>query len=84
MAGEEKDRIRARLRELLIEARTSKGVKQSQLAKRLGRPQSYVSNYEKAERRIEVADFLLICRALEVDPSQLLSELIGYTSKTST
>ena len=67
MAGEERDRLRARMRELLIEARDRSGLTQVQLAKTLGRPQSFVSNYETGQRRVEVADFILICRALGAD-----------------
>ena len=80
MAGEERDRLRARMRELLIEARDASGLKQVQLAKKLGRPQSFVSNYERGERRVEVADFILICRALGADPVKTLGQLLGPPS----
>lgn len=75
MAGEERDRLRTRLRELLVEARTRAGLTQTQLAKALGRPQSFVSNYERGERRVEVADFILIAQALGEEPAELLGRV---------
>lgn len=64
------------LRELLAEIRRSKGIKQTQLAKQLGRTQTFVSNYERGERRVAVVDFVLIARALGEEPTELLSRLV--------
>ena len=47
----------ARLRELLTEARSNAGLKQLDVAGRLGRPQSFVSKYEGGERRLDVVEF---------------------------
>lgn len=70
-----------RLLACLIEARTSAGIKQVELASILGRPQSFVSKVENAERRIDVVEFILICRALKVDPSAILSEVLATMEK---
>lgn len=75
MAGEERDRLRARLRELLIDARKRAGMTQIQLARALGRPQSFVSNYERGERRVEVVDLILIARALGEEPQELVGSV---------
>ena len=75
MAGEERDRLRARLREVLIEARERADLTQAALAKRLGRPQSFVSNYETGQRRVEVAEFILIARALGEEPIEIFRRL---------
>lgn len=56
----------------LIEARLSAGIKQSELAAKLGRPQSFVSKFERGERRIDVIEYLLICRALDIAPEKVL------------
>jgi transcriptional regulator with XRE-family HTH domain len=75
MAGEEKDRLRAKLRALLVEARERADLTQTELAARLRRPQSFVSDYEAGQRRIEVAEFILIARALGLDPAATVGEL---------
>lgn len=66
-----------RLREMLIETRKAAGLTQSALAKRLGRDQSFVSKYERGERRIDVVEFLAIAKALRADPGKLLRRLQG-------
>ena len=48
------------LRRLLVQTRTQVGLSQMALAKRLGRPQSYVSKFERGERRLEVDGFKLL------------------------
>lgn len=58
--------------EWLSSKRQLNGVTQEQLAKRLSKPQSFVSKYENCERRIDVVEFLEICRALELDPKEML------------
>jgi len=65
----------ARLRRLLVTARESQGLTQHDLAKRLRKPQSFVSKYERGERRIDVVEFLHIADAIGVDACELLAEL---------
>ncbi len=60
---------------LLVEARQSAGLTQVSLAKRLGRPQSFVSKYERGERRLDVIEFLEVARALSLDPVRIIHEL---------
>jgi transcriptional regulator with XRE-family HTH domain len=72
MAGEEQDRLARRLRELLVEVRKSKGMTQIDLGKALGRTQTFVSNYERGERRLAVVDFIIIARTLGEEPTDLL------------
>jgi transcriptional regulator with XRE-family HTH domain len=75
MAREEKERIAAKLREVLIEARNAAGLTQAALAARMGRPQSFVSNCERGAGQVNVADLMLIAKALELDPKELLGRL---------
>jgi len=56
----------------LVEARKKAGITQTQLAANLGRPQSFVAKYEGRERRLDVAEYVGIARALGVDPYGLL------------
>lgn len=46
---------------LLLEPRVETGLTQKELAKKLGRPQSFVSNTENAERRLDVIEFMDLC-----------------------
>lgn len=52
---------------LLAELRLKSGLRQAELAERLGRPQSYVSRYETGLRRLDLVELLAICTALDVD-----------------
>jgi transcriptional regulator with XRE-family HTH domain len=63
------------LRKLLLRQRMDRGVTQTELAKRLGKPQSFVAKYEGGERRLSVIEFIEIAEALQVRPSDLLDEL---------
>ena len=59
-------RQEAVLARLLRDLRRDAGLRQSDLAERLGRPQSFVSKYESGERRLDVVDLLAVCRALGI------------------
>lgn len=63
------------LRELLIAARDKAGLTQQRLAKRLGKPQSFVAKYEGGERRLDVIEFIVIARAIGADPMRILRTL---------
>jgi transcriptional regulator with XRE-family HTH domain len=61
---------------LLAEARRSAGVTQTELARRLSKPQSFVSKIENSERRVDIVEFCAIARALEVDPQLFFASLL--------
>jgi transcriptional regulator with XRE-family HTH domain len=52
----------------LIEARHNAGMLQADLAARVGKEQSYISNIERCQRRIDVVEFYDLAIALNVDP----------------
>jgi transcriptional regulator with XRE-family HTH domain len=52
-----------RLRSLLRRVRTEAGLRQSDLAERMGRPQSFVSKYESGERELSFLEVRDVCRA---------------------
>ena len=56
---------------LLVSARKKADLTQDQLSKKLRKPQSFVAKYEGGERRIDIVEFLVICRALAADPVQI-------------
>ena len=67
----------ARLVAALVAVRHASGVRQQALAKKLGRPQSFVAKYEGCERRIDVIEFIAIARALDADPVKLFRDFVA-------
>lgn len=67
----------ARLIAILVAARKGAGIRQHALAKKLGRPQSFIAKYEGGERRIDVVEFVEIARALGADPVGLFKEFVA-------
>lgn len=61
-----------KLCEMLKQARLSKGLTQQEIADLLGKPQSYVAKYERAERRLDVLEFVAISNALDVRAEVIL------------
>lgn len=59
----------------LAAARRQVGITQQELAARLGKPQSFVSEYERGKRRVDVVELLVIARTLKADPTRLLEQL---------
>ena len=60
---------------LLVGARRKAGLNQTEVAQRLGKPQSYVAKYEGGERRLDVVEFLAVCSALSADPLRIIRAL---------
>ena len=60
---------------LLVEARNSAGLTQIDLARKLARPQSFVSKYERGERRLDVIEFLAVASAIGIDPPHFIRKL---------
>lgn len=67
----------SRLRKLLIHARKQAGITQADLATRLKRPQSFVSKYERGERRLDLVEFGEVAKALGTDPVRFLGRFYG-------
>ena len=63
--------------ELLAQARDKAGLTQSRLARRLGKPQSFVAKYEGGERRLDVLELLHILVAIGTDPMRFMKALIS-------
>ena len=61
---------------LLIEARKAAGMTQTELSTKLYRPQSYVSKYERGERRLDVIEFLEVAEALNINPTAFIEQLL--------
>lgn len=56
-------------------ARQAKDLSQEQLADRLGKHQTFVSKVEQGQRYLDVLEFVRWSKAIDVDPSKLISGL---------
>lgn len=56
----------------LIERRKELGVTQWDLARAYGEDQSFISRIERCQRRLDVYEFTVICRILDIEPGELL------------
>jgi transcriptional regulator with XRE-family HTH domain len=66
------------LRAFLVERRKSASLRQIDLAKRLGRTQSYVSNIEIGQKRIaliELIELIEWAEAIGFDPEDAIAEI---------
>jgi len=64
------------LLELLRETRKEAGLRQDDVAERLGRPQSFVSKYESGERRLDILELYDVCGALGVTLNDFMKKLL--------
>jgi len=63
------------LREELAAARARAGLTQSELARRLGKGQSFVSKIETGERYLDVLEFLRWCEVAQADACAVLQRV---------
>jgi transcriptional regulator with XRE-family HTH domain len=59
----------------LVEYRKRADVTQIDLAARLKRTQSFVSKFERGERRLDVIEFFDLARAIGFDPVEFFQEI---------
>jgi len=70
-------------RHLLVTAREKSGLTQIAIADRLGKPQSFISKYERGERRIDFAEFMELADILNIDITDFVSSYQSTISKNS-
>ena len=68
-------RKRKALLSLLREARLETGLRQVDVAAKLGVPQSFVSNYESGERRLDILGLRDVCEALSITMPRFIARL---------
>lgn len=72
----------AAFRDTLVAVRKDAGVTQVELAERLGKPQQFISKYELGDRRIDIVEFVAVCRALRVDPKEAFTLVLRRLPKS--
>jgi transcriptional regulator with XRE-family HTH domain len=66
----------ARLVKLLVTARKQAGIRQAELARRMGITQPIVARFEAGQRRIEFVELLDLCKILGINPYEACRELL--------
>ena len=62
-----------KLQSLLRQVRLGAGLRQSDLAAKLGQPQSFVSKYESGERRLDLLELRRICQAVGMSLTEFVA-----------
>ena len=57
------------------QARIKSGLTQLEIAQSLNKPQSFVSKYEAGDRKLNIIEYLEICRVLKIDSSSFLKDI---------
>ena len=60
----------------LRKAREAVGLSQRQLSERLQQPPNWIQRIESLERRVDVAEFIAIAKALGAEPAELFQDAL--------
>lgn len=82
MRNTNRNRDREKLTKLFRSLREAAQLRQIDLAKRLGKPQSFVSKYESGERRLDLPEIRSICDALGISLKEFVEEFDRVTNET--
>lgn len=66
--------VYGRLIDALVDARKSANLTQEEVGRRIGSRQTFVSKFELGERRLDVAEFIKVSRAIGADPHELIRQ----------
>lgn len=67
--------------DVLIETRKAAGMTQTDLAKKVGKDQTFISLIERGQRRVDVLEFVALAKAMGQDPVEFLAEVVGRLPK---
>lgn len=59
----------------LRDARLKANLSQKFIADKLSKPQSFVSKYENRDRRLDIVEFVSICRIMDIDPCRIIRRM---------
>ena len=72
-----------KLQDLLRQIRVEAGLRQVDLAEKLGEPQSFVSKYEIGERRLDILEIRAICEAVGITLEEFAQKLEESLAKNA-
>lgn len=58
-------------------ARVGFGISQRELARRLGKPPSFINKIEQLERRLDIVEFVAIANAMKCEPLSLMALIVA-------
>src|SRR5204862_3983094 len=64
-----------RFLKLLREARIKAGLTQTQAARRIRQPQSFVAKCESGERRVDIVELIVFCRTYRINAAKFVRRL---------
>ncbi len=64
-----------KLRKLLLQIRKGAALRQADLAQRLGKHQTFVSNYERGERTLDVLELRQVCKTVGISLTEFVRRL---------
>ena len=68
--------LHAALVEVLIAQRIRAGLRQRDVAARIGKPQSAIARIELGQRRVDVVEFVQLAMVIGFDPARVLSHIV--------
>ena len=71
----------ALIRDALRQARENAGFTQRELCRVLGKEHTFISKCELGERRVDIAEFYLICKACNTSPKKETDKLMKAFEK---
>jgi transcriptional regulator with XRE-family HTH domain len=71
------DAAHKRLVAFLIQERRRRGLRQFEVAKLMGRSQTWIARIESGKRRIDICEFRDFARLFNTDPLKLWSRITG-------
>lgn len=66
----------AKLIKQLVDCRKKQKMTQTELSACMGKPQSFIAKIENRERRLDVIEFLELCKHMQIDPIPIVASLI--------
>lgn len=66
----------AKLIKQLVDCRKRQKMTQTELSAYMGKPQSFIAKVENKERRLDVIEFLELCKHMKIDPLPIVASLI--------
>lgn len=61
----------------LVEARKQLKFTQAEVAQQLNKPQSYIAKIEGKDRKLDVLEFIELCKILHLDAQKIIEKLQG-------